>query len=340
MNYLYIPEPTSMGIFLSYKCTSRCKHCMYACSPEWKADWISEEAIEKILSRLTPKIQASPYGKDKVGINVGFHLTGGEPFLNFKLLLKLTQIVTELDIPSTFVETNCFWCVNDKTTEEKLSQLKEAGLKGILISVNPFPIEEIPFERIERAVKISQKTFGGNVMVYQEFFYKQYKALQIKSKLSFEGYLQKAGIRTLQYIELLPIGRVPFQLGHLYRRYPAKNFFGQSCKEELTRSWHVHVDNYFNYIVGYCGGISLGDGRDIDSIYRGINLDDHPILKVLTVDLKNLYNFAVEQWGYKECDKGYISKCHLCVDIRKHIAVQTDQFKELQPKEFYKHLSE
>ncbi|MEM2685430.1 MAG: hypothetical protein QXH61_08350 [Candidatus Nezhaarchaeales archaeon] len=32
------------------------------------------------------------------------------------------------------------------------------------------------------------------------------------------------------------------------------------------------------------------------------------------------------------------SKCHPCIDIRRHIAQQTDRFKELKPKEFYYHL--
>ena len=33
-----IPPPTSGGLLLSYKCQARCRHCIYACSPEWKAD--------------------------------------------------------------------------------------------------------------------------------------------------------------------------------------------------------------------------------------------------------------------------------------------------------------
>jgi len=54
------------------------------------------------------------------------------------------------------------------------------------------------------------------------------------------------------------MGRAPYKLGYLYKKYPAKKFFNEYCKEELTRDWHVHVDNYGNYMVGYCGGISLG----------------------------------------------------------------------------------
>ena len=48
---------------LSYKCPIKCRHCLYACSPEWKADWITEEDLEKGLSQLSGKIQASPWGE-------------------------------------------------------------------------------------------------------------------------------------------------------------------------------------------------------------------------------------------------------------------------------------
>ncbi|MCK4348843.1 MAG: hypothetical protein KAW47_09535, partial [Thermoplasmatales archaeon] len=78
MKKLFVPEPVSGGLILSYKCNTECKHCMYACSPKWKADWISEEDAEKILSQLSGKIQGSPIGKDKIGVNTGLHFTGGE----------------------------------------------------------------------------------------------------------------------------------------------------------------------------------------------------------------------------------------------------------------------
>jgi hypothetical protein len=308
---------------------------MYACSPRWKPDWISEGDLEKILNQLSSKIRGSPLGSGTIGINYGLHFTGGEPFLNFDLLLKATRIANELKIPSTFVETNCFWCTDDKTTIERLVQLKDAGLHGILISVNPFILEQVPFERTERAVGISGEIFGGNTITYQEFFYEQFKRLNFKDNLAFGEYLQKAGLDSLRYVELLPMGRASYKLGHLYKKFPAKQFFGESCREELTRDWHVHIDNYCNYMTGYCGGISLGDARDVDSICSGIDLEERPILDVLVTDLEKLYEFGVKEFGYKERKEGYISKCHLCVDIRKHIAQQTDEFEELRPREFY-----
>jgi len=241
----------------------------------------------------------------------------------------------ELGIPSTFVETNSFWCTDDKGTREKLMRLKGSGLDGILVSVNPFILEQVSFERTERAFRISREIFKENVMVYQEFFYHQFKGLNIKSTLSFEEYLQKVGLGGLSFVELLPMGRATYKLGHLYKKYPAEHFFRESCRENLMREWHTHIDNYGNYMTGYCGGISLGDARDLNSIRGEIDIEERPILDALVTDLERLYEVGVKEFGYKGREEGYISKCHLCLDIRRHIAKQTNEFKELKPREFY-----
>jgi len=334
MDRLKIPKPVSAGIILSYKCSSACKHCMYACSPRWRADWTTERNVELVLKQLASSIKPSPYGPENVSLNHGLHFTGGEPFLNFELLLSTVKAADELMIPSVFVETNCFWCVNDEQVREKLTALKQAGLKGMLISVNPFILEQVPFERTERAVKISKEIFGRNTMIYQEIFYHQFKNLGVKGTLAIDQYLENDRL-ALRYSELLPMGRACYRLNHLFTKYPAKAFFGESCISELTRNWHVHIDNYFNYIAGYCGGISLGDARDLDALAQGIDLHDKPVLRALATDIRNLYDFAVREFDYAEKEEGYVSKCHLCIDIRRHIAQRTDEFKELQPRELY-----
>ena len=109
------------------------------------------------MNKLADKIKPSPSGERAVSLNYGLHFTGGEPFLNFGLLLRAVDISRQLGIPSTFVETNSYWCLDDKSTKEKLRALKERGLEGILISVNPFYLEYISFERKERCIRIASE---------------------------------------------------------------------------------------------------------------------------------------------------------------------------------------
>ena len=162
MTGIKLPQPTSGGVMLSYKCSAECRHCMYACSPRWQGDWISEEDLETLLSGLAGGIEPSPWGADTMSLNHGLHFTGGEPFLNFKLLTRAVEMAEALGIPSIFVETNCFWCKTDQATLEKLSLLKEKGLRGIMISVNPFYAEYVPFDRTKRCIRISHEVFGSS----------------------------------------------------------------------------------------------------------------------------------------------------------------------------------
>jgi len=236
------------------------------------------------------------------------------------------------------VETNCFWCVSYDIVKERFTKLKDAGLDGVLVSVNPFVLEYVPFKRTETAAKVGHEVFGENLIVYQEYYRMLFKRLNIKATMSFKDLLKKAGFSWLHHIELLPMGRAVYKLSMLFRRYPAKYFFGQSCYSELTRGWHVHIDCYGNYIPGYCGGISLGNVRDFESLFSGIFLDSLPIVRALATDIKMLYDIGVKEFNYRDDAEGYVSKCHLCLDVRRHIVGEGGRFAELKPVEFYRHL--
>lgn len=338
MNKIKLPLPQSGGLILSYKCTAKCRHCIYFCSPEWEADWIKEDDLTRCLSLLSGKISSSPWGSNSVSLNQGLHFTGGEPFLNYDLLLKAVEIASEYNIPSTFVETNCFWCTSDEITREKLVNLQKAGLKGIMISVNPFYAEYIPFERTEKCIRISREVFGENVMIYQLEYYRQFKQLGIKKKISLEDYYKLTKSNNLAgRVEMFLMGRTNYSLRNFYPHYPCQVFFNQPCITPVFRNWHNHFDNYGNIMAGFCGGISLGSWRDINRlINEGIDLKDKPVLRFLiSEDIEGIYNFA-KDFGFQENPDGYISKCDLCFNIRRFL-LDKEKFDELSPNEFYLH---
>jgi hypothetical protein len=338
-----IPSPVSGGLILSYKCTAECRHCIYACSTKWSGDWITEEDLESTLSQLAGRINPSPFGPKTVSLNHGLHFSGGEPFVNFELLLRAVEIASELKIPSTFVETNCFWCKDDKSTKEKLKLLKRKGLKGIMISVNPFYLEYVSLERTERAIMKSLDVFGKNTMVYQLEYYRRFKQWGFSNKVQFENYLKHESKADLaRNVEFFAMGRAPYKLKEFLKEFiplrKADSFFDESCMGGFLRSVHNHFDNYGNYVPGFCGGITLGDSRRLDDLTRtGTCIEHYPVLGFLIDnDMEGLLRFAMEL-GYKEQEEGYFSKCHLCTDIRRHLIRQGD-FRELKPREFYDHL--
>ena len=340
---LRIPPPVSGGLMLSYTCNATCGHCMYACSPQWPADWISDEDLEATLSALTGKIQPGPWGPESMGLNHGLHFSGGEPFLNFPLLCKAAGRAHELGIPSLFVETNCIWARDDDETREKLVTLKELGIIGIMISINPFYLEHVPFERSERAIRISREVFGANTAVYQLEYYRLFKEMGIRGRLSFAEFLELTGKRNFaRSTEFFLSGRAPYRVEHtgLFPGRPAAAYLGEPCRPAFIRSWHNHFDNYNNFLPGYCGGLSLGDCRDLDRIIaEGVDLEARPVLAAVAAgDFAGLLALARER-GYEERERGYLSKCHLCVDIRRHL-INCGEFPELAPAEFYRRLED
>jgi len=300
---------------------------------------MTEDDLEALLSQLAGHIAPAPWGPQVMSLNHGLHFTGGEPFLNFDLLLRAVEMAEGMGVPSTFVETNCSWCIEDEVTREKLQCLKRAGLVGILISVNPFYAEYVPFERTERCIRISEEVFGRNVVVYQMAYYQRFKRLGVEEKLPLEDYLEMTqGERLAEHVELFLQGRAACRLREFYPKYPASTFFGEPCRPSFLRNWHNHFDNYGNLIPGYCGGISLGSWEDLDALVEeGIDLEAHPVLRYLVAeDIRGLLHFA-KVFGYQEFGGGYLSKCDLCLDIRRFLVTRGD-FEELSPKEFYEHL--
>mgnify|MGYP001772889607 CR=1 FL=1 len=229
----------------------------------------------------------------------------------------------------------------------RFSELKGAGLEGVLVSVNPFLAEHVPVENVERALRIAVEVFGEDcVLVYHGVYLKLLRAIGAKGKVKFEDFLREALKRERFTLLagfdpglLLPMGRLAYTLADLYRAEPPKAFFNVRCSEELTRPWHVHIDCYYNYVPGYCAGITLGDARNLDGILEGVDLSDKPVLAALARSLGDLYRLAVEGYRYRG-RSGYISPCHLCLDIRLHLALEVGGFKELQPRCFYESIAE
>ena len=53
-----------------------------------------------------------------------------------------------------------------------------------------------------------------------------------------------------------------------------------------------------------------------------------------------MMKLAKKEHAYQEREDGYIGKCHLCIDVRKHIVETGGRYKELAPRFFYDSLSD
>jgi hypothetical protein len=336
VSILQLPPISSLGLILSYQCSNECRHCLYACSPAWK-DWMDPDTLERILSGI------EKHGRFLTGI----HLSGGEPFLRPDLLASAVAAVSKRNLPIDYVETNAFWCRDDAKTEDILLNMKNAGLPAILVSASPFHSEFIPLDRVERAVRVGRKVFGAEgVLLYTDFFYDQLRTADPKYPITFEDYLEAVGLdRAALFLSdrygLIPNGRAALDLAPLFEQKTASAFFGTACRVEMANPHHAHIDCYGNTITGLCAGISIGDGRNLDSLFAGIDLEERPFLRMMAEEgVEGLFEYAVRETGYREEPDGYIAKCHLCLDIRRHLVKCGRAFAELAPLEFYERLSD
>lgn len=324
----------SGGIMLSYRCSNRCRHCLYGAGPTWN-DWMDIHDAQRIFHGL---LETSRHLR-------GFHIAGGEPFLDFDRLLRVQRLATEFGIPIEYVETNSGWCVSDLITRQRFTMLRDAGLRCVLVSCSPFHAETIPLDRIITAVKIGYEVFGpSGVFLWTPEFYKQLSKIRTDRVIKLEEYVSSVTDSVAKYMirsgySLITGGRIGYCLADFYERRPAERCRGEHCRPELLESGHAHFDPYGNLIPSFCSGISLGDATDLPGLMQGIDMDSLPLVRMLAKDGPYaLYEFAVREFGYEPIEAGYVGKCHLCVDVRRWIRKHTDQYRELCPAKFYEEI--
>ena len=317
---------------MTYKCQCACKHCLYNCGPKWR-EWISGEVLHDALRAISTWDH-----------RVQVHLTGGEPFLNFPLLLEAIRIAAELGIPR-YVETNARWCLREAEVAEKLVALREAGLNAILISCSPFHAEKIPPVRTLLGIRKALEIFGReNVIVYLPHWVDQIQMFDLERTIPLERYVERFGLERAPRMlwdgyGIIPGGRSGYTLGHLVEKSPDSAFRGGSCREEIVYAHHTHFDLYGNYISWFFGGLAVGDWHDLPQILNDFRSGNYPpmIDLLVTGGPFRLLEMAKEEYGYQELAEGYAGKCHLCVDVRRHLSAHGD-FPALRPREFYSHI--
>jgi len=325
--------PQDIGIILTYQCNSACKHCLYNCGPRWEREPMSQESLSEALDAVaswprTPQV----------------HLTGGEPFIHFDLLLYGVQEAVARGI-ACYVETSASWCMDDQETVARFQKLREAGLQAVLVSCSPFHAEAIPPVRTLRAIRAAMEVFGGRgLIIYQAEYLNLIQRHDIDRPISLSHYEQEfgreeAGRILWQGYGIISGGRSGYTLGHLVPSYPADSFARATCASEILHAHHSHFDLLGNYISGFCGGLSVGSWRDLPQVISDFRSGRYPALidTLIARGPYGLYLSARETFEYEERAEGYAGKCHLCVDVRQHL-FERGEFPELQPYGFYEHI--
>ncbi|MGM0599222.1 MAG: radical SAM protein [Candidatus Rifleibacteriota bacterium] len=323
MTEFAIKRLNSGGLITNYKCSSECRHCLYACSPQRKNYYISGQDAFRYFSTIK-----------EMGCN-SVHIGGGEPLLSIKGLEKVLGAAAKAMVKVEYVETNSSWFKDHDSACKTLERLKKAGLDTLLVSISPFHSEFTPLYKVDGVINACNKT-GVRVFPWVSDFYEDIARFDKTQTVSIEDL---TGLFGESYPEsvvkrywIQPNGRAVNFLKNVYKMQSAVDLSSDrtGCSELLQTS-HFHIDLYGNYIPGLCSGFSIR----VSDLGKVLDNKKYPLLNTLyRYGPGGLVDMACEK-GYR-LEHEYLNKCHLCQDIRRFLLRERGYDTiELQPREFY-----
>jgi hypothetical protein len=318
----------SGGLITNYYCTSKCRHCLYACSPAWGREYIDAETTEKNIRKIR-----------SLGCQ-SIHIGGGEPFLNPSGLKTVVEIVCSLGVHIEYVETNSSWYIDKDSACEVLSSLQESGLSTLLISISPFHNEHIPFYKVKGVIEAC-RIVNMNIFPWIMDFYPDIDAFDDRERHPMEEYADRYGA---QYLKELPSrywihfgGRALHTFSKVLEMRPYRDILSlnQGGCFELADVSHFHMDLFGSYIPGLCSGLSIRR----DDLGDELSSEQYPLLHTLFFrGITGLFDLISDKHDFKP-SRRYLSKCHLCLDLRRHLIFDRGaEYSELRPVGFYKYV--
>jgi hypothetical protein len=321
---LRINRLISGGIITNYYCSSKCRHCSYSSSPSWPHDYMTAETAEKIFAVL------KPLGCHSV------HIGGGEPLLQPDKLVEVLKSAKQHKVGIEYIETNASWFTDESKARFILEKLQRYHVDTLLISIDPFHNEYIPFWKVKGLVNACRKSKMG-VFPWLSEFWPDLDSMDDRKTHSLEEYGEVFG---QDYLSALPKryglslrGRAFQTYKPLIKTEPLEQILENAgpCSL-LSGTYHFHVDLYGNFIPQSCPGLSV----NLEDLANGADPEKYEIFSRLnSIGVQGLLDLAVTQYGYRP-EPEYAGKCGLCYDIRRFFVMEKEQdFPDLQPKGHY-----
>lgn len=291
-------EPDMVAILLTDQCNAQCSMCCFSCSPQKK-----QVADEQVMREIIKQASAMPNIK-----KVGF--SGGEAFLQYDSLLRLTKFASELGL-RTSVTTNGFWAKSDEKTEEMLMELKRSGIGKIGLSLDHFHQSYVDVACLKRILRFGKKMNIpidiGSVIT------------KSTSDLSDLLYVVKDELVDITHYRAacLPIGRA--------NCIDKSDFFYD--EELLSKSIKCYELTYFSvYLDGSvypcCSQAGMQDVLKIGNIHQNTlqellgNYHMNMHIRMLKKYGFDWYLHIAEKENFHEFfEQNYVNKCHLCHTI-------------------------
>ena len=314
-----MPKERYIEFDVTYKCSAQCQHCILVSSP-------SKGGLMTIEDARTYLIEMKKLGLTGLDLII----TGGEALLFFERVLGIVQEAAKLGMtPVRSVQSNGSWCTSDGLTRQRLTDLRDAGLKGMYFSADPFHHEFVPTERIRRGVGIAAEIFGSD-----------YVAVSSRTFLDAETIPS-----VTEYVEnrekppAFMTGRAAWTLPDYLPKIPLGQILDMNCRGgsrdiDPSSVWQINVDAYGYVSSWVCSGILLGNARETpfaEIVSRP--LTEHPwIVQDLVARGPACMLDMAAKHEFQPAER-YVTKCHLCWDIRTAIYMHYPEL--FAPAELY-----
>ena len=324
---LCVDRLRSGGLIVTYQCQSACPHCLYRGGPAREAAYMDQATAEALCAR------ARSLGA------TALHIGGGEPLTDPLSLAGVLAAAETAGVTVEYVETSGSWFTDAEEATELLAELRTLGLSRLLVSISPMHNGFIPLRKTLGTIAAAQAA-GITVFPWQEHFLADLRAFDPDTTHPFAQYCDRFGpgypaeILRRYWVHLG--GRAFDLFAPVLGRRPLEAILEDAspdCLAELTDTSHFHMDLYGDYIPGLCSGLAFR----ADDLGAPLDPERYPILTTLVASgIRGFYEYAAALEAYAPRPEGYVNKCELCQDIRRHLSERGwFESTELSPPEFY-----
>ena len=292
---------------LTTKCNSQCIHCQADASPLKNEVMDVKDAHNYLAEAATVSNVES------------FMLFGGEPMLFPERAIAIFEKAHQLGVPGIEMITNGVWGKDKEEARGWAEKLKAAGLNTVYMSVDAFHAQYTPIEYPQNAalalLKAEMKGIKWNVAVVEaidaENMYDK-KTKQILKKL------EPLGLEA-NLVKIMPVGRAAQNL----REYFQHTSLDGPCEgEPLTGNKLTYPDSICiepSGSVDVCFHLAIGNAKEapLSRIISEYDWQKNSVIRTLLEEGPKSLPKPSQVHGYKFQENHYISKCHLCTEIRK-----------------------
>lgn len=251
-----------------------------------------------------------------------FMVFGGEPMLYPERAVAIFEKASRFRIPEIEMLTNGFWGKNKSNAETMARRLKTAGVNTLGVSIDAFHLSHIPIEYPRNAALASVdagiERVTWNVTVVEsidapnEHDTKTRQILETLKPLNIDAHIHK----------IIPVGRATQSLSQYFTK---PNLEGPCETEPFTNDSLKNPTSVCiepSGSVEICWHLSVGNAKQapLSRILNEYDWRKNLITRiVLEEGPTGLLRFLSKGDASAIQQNHYVSKCHLCIEIGKHI---------------------